>query len=473
MKSLVNRKPVVKGRFYPGPSDELKKMLFSLFSTTKKPDTFENIRAIIAPHAGYVYSGEIAANAYMQINPISTFETIFILAPSHHVSFQGASIYQIGNYETPLGEVNVNTDLSNQLIENCPYFFYLPQAHQQEHSLEVQLPFLQYHLKTAFSIVPIVLGTNKPEILKEISKHLKPYFNEKNLFIISSDFSHFPNYEDAIIADMNTAEAIEKNSINEVIKSVELNKKLIIKNLATSACGLSGIITLLHLTENEKELCIKAIKYKNSGDVASGDHERVVGYWAFKVIHCSLDTDFSLTKNEKATLLSFARSSLESYLKKNRFPKFTTILSEALIRNTGVFVSLHHGDSLRGCIGRFESDEPLYKLVQKMAVASATSDNRFEKVSLSELSDINIEISVLTPLKKIHAKDEIEIGRHGIYIKQGLNHGTLLPQVATENNWSVDEFLGYCAKNKARIGWDGWKNAELYTYEAIVFSEHL
>jgi AmmeMemoRadiSam system protein A len=107
-----------------------------------------------------------------------------------------------------------------------------------------------------------------------------------------------------------------------------------------------------------------------------------------------------------------------------------------------------------------------------MAIAAATNDKRFKPVTMDELDELSIEISVLTPLKKIHTKEEIEIGRHGIYIKQGLYHGTLLPQVATENNWSVDEFLGYCAKNKARIGWDGWKTAELFTYEAIIFSEH-
>jgi AmmeMemoRadiSam system protein B/AmmeMemoRadiSam system protein A len=473
MKTQSNRKPAVSGLFYPEHPGELRTELASYFARTTKPQTYSEIRALIVPHAGYNYSGEVAAQAYQQLNENQTFENVFILAPSHHVAFNGASVFSKGNYETPLGTVEVNLELCNQLIDKHKLINFLPEAHSQEHAIEVQLPFLQYHLKEHFKLVPILIGTHDLNQLKELAACLKPYFTNKYLFVVSSDFSHFPNYEDAIIADMNMADGIEKNKVEEVLKSVNLNKKLKIENLATSACGLSAILTLMFLSSGDKNLRYTGIKYQNSGDAPKSNPNRVVGYWAFTLANQPLSYKHLLTDDDKNTLLSIARISIIEYLKKEEAPELSEQdFNDSLKQTMGTFVSLHHGKNLRGCIGRFETIEPLYQLVQEMAISAATNDKRFKPVTLDELDELSIEISVLTPLKKIHTKEEIEIGRHGIYIKQGINHGTLLPQVATENKWSVDEFLGYCAKNKARIGWDGWKTAELFTYEAIVFSEH-
>jgi AmmeMemoRadiSam system protein B/AmmeMemoRadiSam system protein A len=473
MKIQTNRKPAVNGLFYPDQPEELRTELALYFTRAVKPQKYSDIRALIVPHAGYSYSGEVAAQAYQQLNVNQTFENIFILAPSHHVAFNGASVFSTGNYETPLGTVDVNIELCNQLINKHSIIGFIPEAHSQEHAIEVQLPFLQYHLKKSFKLVPILIGTHDLDQLNKLAACLKPYFTDKNLFVVSSDFSHFPNYEDAIIADMNMADGIEKNKVDEVLKSVNLNKKLKIENLATSACGLSAILTLMFLSADDKNLRYTGIKYQNSGDAPKSNPNRVVGYWAFTLTNQPLSYKQLLTDDDKNTLLSIARKSIFEYLKNEEvteLPKQN--YNDTLKQTMGIFVSLHQGKNLRGCIGRFETIEPLYQLVQEMAIAAATNDKRFKPVTMDELDELSIEISVLTPLKKIHTKEEIEIGRHGIYIKQGLYHGTLLPQVATENNWSVDEFLGYCAKNKARIGWDGWKTAELFTYEAIIFSEH-
>ena len=139
--------------------------------------------------------------------------------------------------------------------------------------------------------------------------------------------------------------------------------------------------------------------------------------------------------------------------------------------HAGAFVTLKEHGSLRGCIGRFSSNLPLWRLISELSVSSATEDNRFEPVAASELNKLQIEISVLSPMKKISSPNEIILGKHGIYIKKGYYSGTFLPQVATETGWDVEEFLGHCARDKAGIGWDGWKTAELYTYEAFVFGE--
>ena len=182
--------------------------------------------------------------------------------------------------------------------------------------------------------------------------------------------------------------------------------------------------------------------------------------------------NFTLTEEEKKQLLNISRQTLQEYIIKTQTPKIDKKdLSKNLLTHAGAFVTLNKQKDLRGCIGRFTANEPLYKIVQQMTKASATEDSRFSTVTKEELQNIRIEISVLTPLLKIAHIDEIKIGKHGIYIKKGYSSGTLLPQVAVNNKWSVEEFLGYCSQYKAGFGWEGWKDAEIFTYEAIVFQE--
>lgn len=472
MKPQLNRKPVVSGRFYPSNADELTKTLNSLFKKHTNTESYNKVLALISPHAGYVFSGEVAAEAFAKINPNKSYQNIFVLAPSHHVSFNGASIYNVGNYETPLGEVEINYEIAADLINKNRLFTYYDKAHSHEHSLEVLLPFLQHWLNTPFKLVPIVIGTHDTESIKEIAKNLKPYFHENNLFVISSDFSHFPNYNDAIKADERMSKAILTKSVKNTLLAVEENQKENMKNLATSACGISGIYALLNIIEDDSTLEIKKVKYLNSGDSKYGDPNKVVGYLSF-IIHekTSSSDDFTLSETEKKQLLEFARKALENKLKGKSEKLSYEGNSEKLLEKYGVFVSLHNNEKLRGCIGRFDTDEPLYKLVQKMAIASALSDSRFSNVEAHEMDEISLEISVLSPLTKINSIDEIIIGKHGIYIKQGFNKGTLLPQVATHNNWSALQFLNYCSEHKAGIGKNGWKNADIYIYTAEVFSE--
>lgn len=184
------------------------------------------------------------------------------------------------------------------------------------------------------------------------------------------------------------------------------------------------------------------------------------------------NSEFNLTNEEKKFLLKLARKTIEEYLTKK---SLSTIdkneITENLKTHCGAFVTLHLNHNLRGCIGTFSQDTPLYNVIQRMAIASATEDYRFNPVAAQELPYIDIEISVLTPLKRIHDPSEIILGKHGIYIKKGYRSGTFLPQVAQETGWTLEEFLGHCSRDKAGLSWDGWKDAELYTYEAIVFSE--
>ncbi len=476
--SSIDRNPVVAGQFYPASQNELQKMLDNIYRAASNKSVEGELMGIIAPHAGYVYSGQVAASGYQLIDSHSNYDNIFILAPSHRHAFKGASIYNIGNYITPLGTVKVNKKLSGKLISEHEVFNYTRDAHVSEHSLEVQLPFLQNHLKTDFQIVPIVIGTQSKEVLQEIGKSLKPYLNSNNLFIISSDFSHYPAYEFANRYDSLTALAIQSKSPERVTETCKKNLLQGTPNMHTSMCGKAGILSFLYMIEDEPDISVELIDYKNSGDVSFGNKSQVVGYWSIAFVKgsnkYSNDTDeYAFTKEEKIRLLEIARETISNYVRKGIIPEVNPDkLTEGMKNSCGAFVTLHKKGNLRGCIGRFYSDEPLYKVVQTMAVAASMHDTRFTPVNEDEIKELDIEISVLTPMKKIQSIDEINLGRHGVYIKKGARSGTFLPQVATETGWSKEEFLGHCASQKAGIGWNGWKDADIFTYEAIVFSEN-
>ena len=471
----MNRSAAVSGQFYPSDPQELKSLLRKFFSKLTYTPPKGEVMAIISPHAGYVFSGEVAAAAFNQLDPFKIYNTIFVIGLSHRNSFEGASVYTLGNYETPLGELTVDLPLAEKLASENKIMDFDPTFQNSEHSLEVQMPFLQYHLKTPYKIVPILLGTTDTHICRKIAKVLEPYFVPGNLFVISTDFSHYPAYNVAKKVDKSIADAITTNDPDRLLAAVESCAKIREPNLATGICSWPGVYTLLEITHSRPGIHITPVMYRNSGDSEYGERDRVVGYYALSVTqeNVSGNADCAiLSETDRKLLLELARNTISSYLTAGEIPVVKTeSLPASLCEKRGVFVSLHIDGELRGCIGHFEDDKPLWSIVQEMAVASATRDYRFQPVTLRELKQIDIEISMLTPLQRISSENEIILGKHGIYIKKGDKAGTFLPQVATETEWTKEEFLGHCARDKAGIGWDGWKDAELFVYEACIFGE--
>ena len=467
-----DRQPVVAGTFYPANPVELSKTINGLLANAKPASNKGFVRALVVPHAGYVFSGSVAASGFNQIDPNYPYQNIFILASSHRVSLGKASVYTSGDYITPLGRVEVNKEISKKLATSNDFFTDDPEAHMEEHSIEVQLPFLQTVIKNPFKIVPIVLASQVTSVSEAVAEELKPYFTPENLFILSADFSHYPPYEQAIQVDQATAEAFCSNSIDDFLAVLKSNEQKRIPGLVTSMCAWPSGLTLLHLTTHNRALEFVRIDYQNSGDSKLyGDKSGVVGYQAITIVE-KQEKGFILTQDDREELLRIARNTLESYIRRRETPSLTPKqYSPNLKTKAGAFVTLKVGEKLRGCIGSFEADRPLYQLVQQLAIASSTQDNRFLPVQPKELSDIHIEISVLTPMRKIKDINEIVLGKHGIYIKEGFQSGTFLPQVARETGWNLEEFLGHCARDKAGIGWDGWKQAEIYVYEALEFQE--
>ena len=454
------------GRFYESDARILSHEVDSLLARHAKDGTFDSVAALIVPHAGYYFSGNVAASAYARLNPEKSYKRIFLLGPSHHEWLDGASVNSEADYyATPLGEVKVDREVARQLIEADSIFSYQPKAHDREHCLEVQLPFLQRKFKEVPPIVPIIISTNDFAKLKQMAEVLKPWFTDENLFIISSDFSHYPSYADACEVDAKTGKAVESGDVGQFIAAIESNARSGIRNLATSACGEFPIITLMLMLDGRCQM--KHLMYQNSGDIDDHDHSRVVGYHSFAIVRGE-ERGFSLSDEDKRTLKKIAYESIKDSLDDKPISMFNAQCS-MLNEKCGAFVSLHKQGRLRGCIGHFGEDTPLHEIVAEMARAAAFEDPRFSPVSRGELDDLDIEISVLTPMRRIQSLDEFELHKHGIYIRKGYRSGTFLPQVADEVNWTKEEFVGHCSQDKAGLGWNGWRDAELFVYEAIVF----
>ena len=462
-KVPVVRPATQANRFYTGDSTALSEEVDSFLAVHRGRTQYDNVAALIVPHAGYYFSGNVAASAYMTLNPKRPYKRIFLLGPSHHEWLDGASVNtEADYYATPLGKVKVDRETAVQLTKDS-LFSYRPEAHDREHCLEVQLPFLQRRLGEVPPIVPIIIATNDYEKLQRMAAVLKPYFTDENLFVISSDFSHYPSYEVACEVDARTGKAIESGDVGQLIAAIETNARSGKRNLATSACGEFAIITLMLMLDRHDE--VKHLMYQNSGDIDDHDPNRVVGYHAFAILRND-STSFTLTDADKKLLKEIAYESIRDSLDGKPIRNTT---HATLNVKCGAFVSLHKHGRLRGCIGHFGEDYPLYEIVAEMARAAAFEDPRFTPVRREELDDIDIEISVLTPMRRIQSLDEFELHRHGIYIRKGYRSGTFLPQVADEVNWTKEEFVAHCSQDKAGLGWDGWRDAELYVYEAIVF----
>jgi MEMO1 family protein len=459
---LKVRKPVFAGQFYPGDKSGLETMVdnFLKEAAVKADKPSSHTFGLIAPHAGYVYSGRVAASAYSQIIG-KPYKTVIIIGSSHQVAFKGIAIDPSGAWETPLGTVQIDQDVAQLLMAKCTSIKTYPAAFEKEHSLEVQLPFLQRTLK-GFRIVPIVTGFLEGNDYRLFTDALLSALNQnpKGLLIVaSSDMSHYHSYNQAYEMDSLALKDIEKMTPDRLAENLQKGQ--------CELCGAQGVLTLL-LVAGRLNGVAKTLSYANSGDVTR-DKSRVVGYGA--VAFSYREESQMLGKKEQVQLLTIARKTLEEYVSNRTVPSFE-VKERKLLEKQGAFVTLTKGGQLRGCIGYIIPVHPLNKAVSDMTINAATKDPRFPPVSRDELKDIHIEISVLTPLRSIGSIDEIEVGKHGLYITKGNSSGLLLPQVATDYKWNREEFLQQTCR-KAGLPQNAWKEkgAQIYIFSAQIFSE--
>ncbi len=472
--------------------------------------------AIIAPHAGHLWSGDAAGCVYrlLQGDAGRTIERVILLGPSHYQGFQGASVPAVAGYQTPLGTVSVDGDVVEFLLTQ-PHFRTVADAHRQEHCLEIQLPFLQRVLRPSFRIVPILISRLKPSEWREFADALVPHIDANTLVVVSSDFTHYgsrfgylPFRDDP---DGNLRR-LDKGALEPILDLDAQSLAAYKEKTDISVCGYRPIGVLIELLQNQALQKTwggrpegRVLEYYRSADLL-GDFDGSVSYAAIAFFRPGTVLDvplyperlenvvpwgstrkakkpggdgeatLRLTKAEEQFLLATARQALVTRLVDQKEPSapqtFPPDVSAAKLRTTcGVFVTLTHGGRLRGCIGDIVGRSPMIDGVVGNAINAGLRDPRFPPVAASDLDAIHIEISILTPLEQVSGPEAIEVGRHGVLLEREGRRAVFLPQVAPEQGWDRDTMLGHLAA-KAGLPRDGWKRKTTFqVFEALVFGE--
>ncbi len=448
------RNPAVAGTFYPADKIELSKMIDGFLSNAEQKNTEKDLIALIVPHAGYVYSGQVAAYGFKQLAN-RRFKRVIIIGTSHKTTFEGAVLTDYDYFETPLGKIKVDKDFNKKLIDSNKQITANNNVHDGEHCLEVELPFLQKTLN-GFKIVPILFGSTNANNCIMLLNSLSSLIDKDTLIVASTDLSHYYKYDTANILDKTGLDLIEQNDFQKYFDMIAEGK--------TEACGSSAVVTTMMIASQLGANRGQILNHANSGDT-SGDKTRVVGYGSIAFYK----DGFSLSESDKKEMRSLATNTLQQILKGNKIAEYKPV-SEGLKQKAGVFVTLYKHSQLRGCIGLIQGSEPLYIGIPKMARAAALEDTRFSPVTYDELKDIETEISVLTPLKQVNSYEDIVVGRDGTYIMKDNRSAIFLPQVAPEQGWDRDTMLQHLCL-KAELTIDAWKSKDMkfFTYQAIVF----
>jgi MEMO1 family protein len=477
------RQPAVAGQFYPENAGKLKRAV-ETYLRDARPLNVAQPLAIVVPHAGYAFSGQIAADAYRAIQA-TKYDTVVILGTNHTTTgFHGISVCPRGSFRTPLGSVAVDEGIAGALLVADKECNDRQDVHVREHSLEVQLPFIQ-HLFPSAKIVPVIVGEPDVRMCQRFGEALASTLRGRRALIVaSSDLSHYPAYQDAIRADRQTLEAIVQLNPGALHARIESVMAEGTRQLDTCACGEGAILSAIAAAKSLGATHGVVASYANSGDAMMGDRSRAVGYGAVILAAGSgksdtaalnrtppsQEADRPLQASERQYLLALARRVIERYLTTETMPLLRN-LPPALERTQGAFVTLKKDGELRGCIGHILSDVSVAQTVGAVALQAAFQDTRFVPVIESELPSLEVEISVLTPMKPVARVEVIVLGRDGVLMKKGANSAVFLPQVAPEQKWNLTEMLrNLCVK--AGLSPDSWKNgAQFFAFQADVFSE--
>lgn len=475
------REPAVAGKFYPADPEKLRRAVDFYLGRAVAPDGHKPV-AIVAPHAGYIYSGQICADAWRQAKG-HPYGLVVILGTNHTAAgFSGISIVPAGAYRTPLGDARIDERVSKALAAAAPEFSYRPGVHRREHSVEVQVPFAQVLFPNT-PIVAAVVGADDPALCDRFGRALAEAVKGRSALIVAStDLSHYPSYEDACRVDRAVLAA--SATMDPAVLRREINARMAqgVANLSTCACGVAPLTAALCAARHLGARGARILSYANSGDTAVGRLDRVVGYGAaaFSPSYAgpvplpeapAADAAPPVTEAGMRDLLSLARATITEALESDVLP-LPRSADPALKARRGAFVTLKKNGQLRGCIGRMTADWPLQKTVGAMALQAAFNDGRFAQVAADELNQLEIEVSVLTPYRKVSGPEAIRVGTDGVVIKKAGKSAVFLPQVAAEQGWTRHEMLDRLCR-KAGLAQDAWKEgAELLTFQATVFSEH-
>lgn len=409
----MNREPAIAGSFYPADPDVLKTTVQDFISNAD--ETGPAPKAMIVPHAGYIYSGPVAAHAYARLKSVrDSIKRVVLLGPTHRVPVRGIATVSVDNFSTPLGDIPIDQQ-SLSLIRDLPQVTVSDVAHAQEHSLEVHLPFLQTCLEQ-FSLVPLAVGDTTPEAVAEVLDKL--WGGNETLIVISSDLSHFHDYQSAWQRDLNTSDNIVALRYDKLTYE--------------DACGRMPVSGLLYHARKHG-FGIDMIDLRNSGDTA-GDKSRVVGYGCYVLTPPKHFGRF--TANEGNSLLSIAEQSIQHGVQTGQ-PQRVNIsrFPQALRQQRATFVTINKHGALRGCIGTLQARRPIIEDVTENAFAAAFRDPRFAPVTENELDDLEIHLSILSEPRPMTFQSEDELinqirpGKDGLILEDSGRRGTFLPSV--------------------------------------------
>jgi len=428
------REPVVAGQFYPASPSQLKAMIEAFIDEKVAK---EEVIGLVSPHAGYIYSGPVAGAV---ISKIKFKDTFVIMGPNHTGRGKPLSIMTQGTWKTPLGEVEIDSELGKRILATSSHLEEDHVAHQYEHSIEVQLPFLQY-FKPDIKVVPILLAYSTGAVYKEIGQAIAKAIKELNkgaVIIASSDMTHYEPQEAAQRKDTQAIEAILDLNEEELLKRID--------ELNISMCGYAPTASLISAAKELGATGAELVRYQTSGDT-TGDYSSVVGYAGVIVTAMS-------------PLVRLAKETVETYVKGGKILELGELAPE-MREKAGVFVSIHKVGQLRGCIGTFEPVTPnVAEETIANAISSATRDPRFPPVAPNELKDLDYNVDVLTKPEPIESQDQLDPKKYGVIVECGMRRGLLLPDL--EGVASVDYQIDIC-RQKAGIASD--EPVKLYRFE--------
>lgn len=459
----------LSGTWYLADSRKLYKKINSYLRSVKVQGIEGEVIAIISPHAGIIFSGEVAAHSFEPLRE-KGIKTVVLVGFSHRKDYDGIAVFDKDGIRTPLGVLYSDKALIKKITAvHEKIFTYLP-AFSQENSVELILPFIQVALNSP-KVLLLAIGRQSLENCQILGEALYQILKNKDNFLIiaSTDMSHYlPDFEARNI-DSKTAEIITQMQPKELFLRCYLKNRM---------CGLAAVTATMIAAKKLGAEKARILKMDTSANVR-GDKASVVGYLSAAFIRDKPIKEKErvkmrefLTPKQRKELLKIARDTVNSYVKQKKVLDVET--NDSILKETmGVFVTLHKDGQLRGCIGNIIGREPLYLGVRNMAIAAAAQDPRFSPVRFHELDDIEIEVSVLTPLRRISDSDEIILGTHGVLVRDGFRSGVYLPQVATETGWSKEEFMNSLCSQKARMEPDAWKTGkcEIHVFTAEVFGE--
>ncbi|MCF7893646.1 MAG: AmmeMemoRadiSam system protein B [Candidatus Omnitrophica bacterium] len=455
------------GVWYPRDSKQISFLIEKYLSQAEVDIAKGEIIGIISPHAGINYSGKIAAFGFKALAD-KKVDKVVVVGFSHRLSYDEIAVLKKPGYKTPLGVLPIDKNISTNLVNSHLKINYDSAPFYKENSVEMIVPFIQVALGEPKTTL-VAIGNQSWENSQILGQALYESLKSKDNFVIvaSTDLCHYLSPREVEAVDKETSQLIQEFDPKRLYNQCRGKNRM---------CGTAAVAAVMIASKKLGAEKSVVLSRSNSAKIV-GEGKKAVGYLSAVFVKEKKKKERNnmgelLTESQKDELIQIARKTLNQYIKDGT--KYQPEVEDNRLKeDMGVFVTLHKNNSLRGCIGNIIAKDSLYLGIRNMAIAASTQDPRFSPVIESELDDIDIEISVLSPLEKIDNPDKIILGKHGVLVRKGFKSGVFLPQVANETGWSKEEFMDNLCIHKAGLESSCWKtgDCDIFIFSAEVFRE--